>query len=81
MVTNVTLMPMHDKRMIKCRALFATLPRVRIYIYLADVTYLRPFFYDPKFTTPLNVTARDSKEYVVKCVVRHDFPPPTTKDG
>jgi len=38
---------------------------------LADVTHLRPFFYDPKFTTPLNVAARDTKEYVVKSFLRH----------
>jgi len=33
--------------------------------YLADVTHLRPFFNEPKFTTSLNA-ARDTKEYVVK---------------
>ena len=47
--------------------------------YLADVTHLHPFFYDPKFTTPLNVAARDAKEYVVKSIVCHDFSDPYNK--
>ena len=47
--------------------------------YLADVTHLRPFFYDPKFTTPLNMAARDTKEYVVKSILRHDFSDPNNK--
>jgi hypothetical protein len=47
--------------------------------YLADVTHLRPFFYDPRFTTPLNVAARDTKEYVVKSILRHDFSDPDNK--
>ena len=49
--------------------------------YLADVTHLRPCFYDPKFTTPLNVAARDTKEYVVKIILRHDFSNPAQTTG
>ena len=49
--------------------------------YLADVKHLRPFFYDPKFTTTLNVAARGTKEYVVKSIVRPDFSDPDNNDG
>ena len=49
--------------------------------YLADVTHLRPFFYDPKVTTPLNVAARDTKEYVVMRIFLHDFLIPITNGG
>ena len=64
-------------RMIKCRTLFVTSPRVRS--NLADATHLRQFFYDPRFTTPLNVPALDTKEYVVKSILRHDFADPENK--
>jgi len=47
--------------------------------YLADVTHLRSFFYDPRFTTSLNVAAQDTREYVVKSIVRHDFSDPENK--
>jgi len=46
--------------------------------YLTDVTHLRSFF-DPKFTTPLNVAARDNKEYVVKSILHQDFSDPDNK--
>jgi len=47
--------------------------------YLADVTHLWPSFYDPTFTTPPNVAARDTKEYVVKSILHHDFSDPDNK--
>ena len=54
MVTHVKPMPMvydgpHDKVSYTIRNLTTGKD------YLADVTHLRSFFYDPKFTTPLNV--------------------------
>ena len=56
MATHVTPMPMvygpHDKVSYTIRNLTTGKD------YLADVTHLRPFFYDPKLTTPLNVAAR-----------------------
>ena len=76
-VTKVTPMPMvygpHDKVSYTIRNLTTGKE------YLADVTHLRPFFYDPRFTTPLNVAARDTKEYVVKRILRHDFSDPENK--
>jgi hypothetical protein len=30
--------------------------------YFADITHLKPFYYDPDFITPLNIAARDSEE-------------------
>ena len=73
-VTHVTTMPMvygsHDKVSYTIRNLTTGKE------YLVDVTHLRPFFYDPKFTTSLNVAARDTKEYVVKSILRHDFSDP-----
>ena len=47
--------------------------------YFADVTHLRPFYYDPKFVTPINVAARDTNEYVVKRILKHDFTDPNNK--
>ena len=41
--------------------------------YSADVTHLRPFYYDPQYVTPINVAARDTNEYVVKRILKHVF--------
>ena len=40
---------------------------------LADVTHLKPFFYDPDFVTPLNVAVRDTDEFVVEAIVAHQL--------
>ena len=37
------------------------------------------FYYDPKFVTPINVAARDTNEYVVKQILKHDFTDPNKK--
>ena len=54
-VTNVTPMPMvygpHDKVSYTIRNLTTDKE------YLADIIHLRPFFYVPKFTTPVNGSA------------------------
>ena len=47
--------------------------------YSADVTHLRPFYYDPKFVMPINVAARDRNEYVVKQILKHDLTGPNNK--
>lgn len=47
--------------------------------YFADITHLKPFYYDPDFVTPLKVSARDSEESVVSEIVEHDFSDPTNK--
>jgi len=47
--------------------------------YSADVTRLRQFSYDSKFVTPINLAARDTNEYVVKQILRHDFTDPKKK--
>jgi hypothetical protein len=47
--------------------------------YSANVTHLRPFYYDPKFLTPIHVAARDTNEYVVKQILKHDFTDPNNK--
>ena len=46
--------------------------------YSADVTHLRPF-YNPKYVTLINVAARDTNEYVVKRILKHDFTDPNKK--
>jgi hypothetical protein len=47
--------------------------------FFADVTHLRPFYFDPDFVTPLNVAAKDTDEHVVKKILRHDFSDPANK--
>ena len=47
--------------------------------YSADVTHLRPFYYDPQFVTPINVSTRDTKECVVKRILKYDFTDPNNK--
>jgi len=47
--------------------------------YFADITHLKPFYYDPDFVTPLNIAVRDSEESVVSEIVEHDFSDPTNK--
>jgi hypothetical protein len=44
-----------------------------------DVKHIRPFFFDPKYVTPLNIAAKDSDEHVVKKILAHDFSDPTNK--
>ena len=44
--------------------------------YFADITRLKPFYYDPDFVTPLNIAARDSDESVVSDILEHDFSDP-----
>ena len=33
--------------------------------YFADITHLKPFYFDPNFVTPLNIAIRDMDECVV----------------
>ena len=47
--------------------------------YSADVTHLRPFYFDPKFVTPINVATRDKNEYMVKQIFKHEFTDPNNK--
>ena len=39
--------------------------------YFADITHLKPFFFDPPYITPLNIATRD--ESVVLQILEHDF--------
>ena len=41
--------------------------------YMADVTHLRPFYFDPNYVTPLNIAVKDTDEHVVEKIVAHDF--------
>jgi hypothetical protein len=47
--------------------------------YHADVTHLRPFYFDPNFVTPLNIAAKDADEHIVKKILAHDFSDPANK--
>ena len=33
--------------------------------YVADINHLKPFYFDPKYVTPLNIATRDTDENVV----------------
>ena len=33
--------------------------------YMVDVTHLWPFCFDPAYVTPLNITVKDTDEFVV----------------
>ena len=70
-VTNVTPMPMVYGPHYKVSYTIRNLTTGKE--YLADVTHLRPFFYDPSFTEC------GSSRYVVKSIVRHDFFDPENK--
>jgi len=47
--------------------------------YFADITHLKPFYYDHDFVTPLNLATRDSDESVVSEILEHDFSDPKNK--
>jgi transposase InsO family protein len=42
-----------------------------------DVTHIKPFYFDPTYTTPLHIAVRDTDEYVVDHIVDHKL----TNDG
>ena len=46
---------------------------------VVDVTYIRPFYYDPAYVTPLNIAVKDTDETVVDMIVKHDFSDPKDK--
>ena len=37
----------------------------------AHLMHLKPFYYDPNFTTPLNIAAKDNNEFVVEAILDH----------
>ena len=41
--------------------------------YMADVTHLHPFHFDPNYVTPLNIVVKDTDKHVYKKIVAHDF--------
>jgi hypothetical protein len=47
--------------------------------YYADVTHLKPFYYDPTYVTPLNVAVKDSAETIVESILAHNFDDPNNK--
>jgi hypothetical protein len=47
--------------------------------YTVDVNHLRPFIFDPRFVTPINIAAKDTDETVVKKILSHDFSDPDNK--
>jgi hypothetical protein len=47
--------------------------------YFADVTHLKPFYFDPDYVTPLNIATRDTDESVVLRILDHDFSDTTDK--
>jgi hypothetical protein len=38
----------------------------------AHVQQLKPFYYDPKYVTPLNIAARDDNEFIVEKIIDHE---------
>ena len=47
--------------------------------YFADVTHLKPFYYDPLYINPPNIAGKDTEESVVQAVTAHDFSDPMNK--
>ena len=47
--------------------------------YFADITHLKPFYYNSESVIPLNIAARDSDESVVSEMLEHDFSDPENK--
>ena len=47
--------------------------------YYADVTHLKPFYYDPLYITPRNIATKDTAENVVLAVSADDFSDPMNK--
>jgi hypothetical protein len=45
----------------------------------ADVTHLKPFYYDPAEVTPLSVALRDTAEQMVEGIVGHRIDPTTRR--
>jgi len=45
----------------------------------ADVTHLKPFYYDPLYITPLNIATKEADENVFQAVTAHDFGDPINK--
>jgi hypothetical protein len=41
--------------------------------YFADITHLKPFYFDPNYVTPLKIATRDTDECVVLQILEHDF--------
>ena len=41
--------------------------------YIADITHLKPFYFDPNYVTPLKIATRDTDECVVLQILEHDF--------
>jgi len=39
--------------------------------YKADVTHLKPFYYDPNEVIPLSVALRDTMEHLVEAILYH----------
>jgi transposase InsO family protein len=39
----------------------------------ADISQLKPFYYDSDFVTPLNIAVKDTEEFVVADIVDHQF--------
>jgi hypothetical protein len=47
--------------------------------YYVDVTHIKPFYYDPNYTTPLNIATKDSEERIVERILEHNFDDPLNK--
>jgi len=41
--------------------------------YFADITHLKPFYFDPNFVKHLNIATRDTDECVVLQILEHNF--------
>ena len=41
--------------------------------FFADITHLKPIYFDPHYVTPLNIATRDMDESVVLQILEHDF--------
>jgi hypothetical protein len=41
--------------------------------YYADVTHIKPFYFNPNYVTPINIATRDTDETVVEKILDHNF--------
>ena len=50
---------------------YTLLNRVNNHEYKANITYLKPFYYDPNRVIPLSVALRDTTEHLVEAILHH----------
>ena len=60
-----------------CKIFYTIRNLVAQHEYITDVTHLKPFYHDLTYVVPLNITVKDTDEYVVDQIVGHNISDPT----